>query len=522
MGIALEVESCARMGHDWRGVRIFSSGGRHAQSVSQGELDHRCLDSCLSILFTNIWLSHQIERDAIGINLAGRQRMLSQQMSKTVLLMNRWPADAAERSALQQELSASYHLFDDTLTAFQQGGRVLDTQGKTLWIAPIKSAHSDRTLSDALTIWAVWRPLFQQVSASSSSLAQEHVAALERFAQNDNRQILVLMNALTTHLESEAHQNAEHIRLFQMIAMLLALLNFIVILVQFFRQLEQGRRNQDFLNRIINKIDSSVLVHRQSGEIVSCNKPAGTMFGMLPEQLLRRKMDELLQPREAELAGVRPDGSEFFAEIHSVTLETDGGIQITTVHDVSAQRAIRNSLHEIAYHDALTHLPNRLLIFDRLKQEISRARRYDESFAVCFIDLDGFKRVNDQHGHAVGDKLLQRVTDCLKQCTRESDTLGRLGGDEFVMILPNIRRANSACDLAREVIDMIGAIRMIDEASIQVGASIGIALYPDHGTTLEELLKQSDQAMYEAKRAGKNSLRLADLPDQVIEVTQFR
>lgn len=476
----------------------------------------------ISILFTNVWLSHQIERDAIGINLAGRQRMLSQQMSKTVLLLNRWPADTAELSALQQELSTAYHLFDDTLTAFQHGGKVVDTRGKTMWIAPLKAVRSDRTLSVAGAIWDQWRPRFQQIAGPDLPLTRASVSALEPFAQNDNRQLLVLMNELTTQLESEAHQNAEHIRLFQTIAMLLALLNFIVILVQFFRQLEHGQRNQDFLNRIINKIDSSVLVHRKSGEIVSCNNPAGTMFGIRQEQLLHLKIDDVLKPKGGELVGVRLDGSEFFAEIHSVTLETDGGIQITTVHDVSAQRAIRNSLQEIAYHDALTHLPNRLLIFDRLKQEISRARRYDENFAVCFIDLDGFKRVNDQYGHAVGDKLLQRVTDCLKRCTRETDTLGRLGGDEFVMILSNIKLASSACDLARKVIDMIGAIRVIDDASIGVGASIGIALYPDHGITLEELLKKSDQAMYEAKRAGKNSLRLAELPDQVIEVAQFR
>lgn len=475
----------------------------------------------ISILFTNIWLSHRIERDAVGINLAGHQRMLSQQMSKLILLLNN-AKNAEERHALQLELAAAYHRFDDTLTAFQLGGRVLDTHGEPVLIEPVNSPRSDSILSDARSIWGPWHPIFQQAVQSDLPLYSNQIAALDRFAHKDNRQLLVLMNALTTHLETEAHQNAEQIRLFQTIAMLVALISFIVILVQFFRRIEHSQRNQDFLNRIINKIDTSVLIHRKTGEIISCNASAGTMFRLPEEQLLRHVIDDLLLIKESELVGVRPDGTEFFAEIHTVLLDAGDNVQITTVHDISDQRAMRNSLQEIAYHDALTHLPNRLLIYDRLKQEISRARRYDERFAVCFIDLDGFKCVNDLHGHDIGDKLLLRVTECLKNCTRESDTLGRLGGDEFVMILSNIKLASSACQLASEVIGLIGAIRDIDGLDVHVGASIGIALYPDHGTTLEELLKQSDQAMYEAKRAGKNSLRLADTPDQVIEVSQLR
>lgn len=471
----------------------------------------------IAVLLTNVWLSHQISRDAIGINLAGRQRMLSQQMSKSVLLLSR-PLGTFDSDALRGELRHAYHLFDDTLRAFQHGGAVTDTRGMSIWIAPLRVSKSDKTLSNAMSIWMVWRPRFERVIGSDWQQFPEQLAMLESFAQEDNLQLLVLMNELTTLLERQAHKSAEHIRMFQMIAMLMALINFIVILVQLFRQLWHGQRNQDFLNDIINKVDSSVLVHRKNGDILSCNKPACTMFGIRHEQMLNRRLDEILLCRGEELIGIKQDRSEFFAEIHSVDLDAINNILITTVHDVTEQRAIRNTLQDIAYHDGLTHLPNRLLIFDRLRQEIIRARRYNQQFAVCFIDLDGFKRVNDQYGHDVGDKLLQRVTQCLQQCIRESDTLGRLGGDEFVMILSNIRHSSSACELARNVIEMIGCIREIDGSNIHVGASIGIAIYPEHGTTLEELIQKSDQAMYQAKRSGKNSLRLSEQPDQIVEV----
>lgn len=476
----------------------------------------------ISILFTNIWLSHQIERDAIGINLAGRQRMLSQQLSKTALQIRLLPADSPEITRLHQSLIVAYHLFDGTLSAFHRGGQVVDSRGKTLWIAPLTATVSSNVLSDALAIWAPWREVFKTGATMEVSDLDTWIVSLERFALEDNQHLLGLMNELTTHLEFEARQNAEHIRLFQTIAMLLALINFVVILIQFYRQIDNARRSQSFLNRIIDKIDSSVLIHRNDGEIVSCNKPACIMFGARQSQLVGANTRQIMQLKEGELVGFRlDDRGEFFAEIHSATLENDGGVCITTVHDVSAQRSIQNSLQEIAYHDALTHLPNRLLIHDRLKQEISRARRYEECFAVCFIDLDGFKSVNDQYGHDVGDRLLLRVTDCLRRCTRETDTVGRLGGDEFVMILSNINLAGSASQLARKVIDMIGDIRTIDGAEITIGASIGIALYPDHGMTVETLMKRSDLAMYEAKRAGKNSVRLAESMDQVIEVSSW-
>lgn len=161
----------------------------------------------------------------------------------------------------------------------------------------------------------------------------------------------------------------------------------------------------------------------------------------------------------------------------------------------------------LAHHDGLTGLPNRTLFYDRLNQAIARARRDKESVAVLFLDLDGFKKINDTLGHDIGDALLIETAKRLKACVRESDTVARMGGDEFTAILCNVGTGDGKEIVAQKILDTIRAPFVLHEQNCNVGVSIGIAVYPNSGGNAEDLVKVADTAMYLAKDGGKNCYR---------------
>jgi diguanylate cyclase (GGDEF)-like protein/PAS domain S-box-containing protein len=168
------------------------------------------------------------------------------------------------------------------------------------------------------------------------------------------------------------------------------------------------------------------------------------------------------------------------------------------------KRAQERVLHQ-AYHDGLTGLPNRLLFRDRLNLAIVQAKRSGTLLAVMFIDLDRFKSINDNLGHAAGDQLLQSVAARLTNCLREGDTVARLGGDEFTLLLPIIGQREAAENAARKVLAVLNQPFRIGQQEHMSGASIGIALYPEDGDTLDALLQNADMAMYDVKAQGRNS-----------------
>jgi diguanylate cyclase (GGDEF)-like protein len=168
----------------------------------------------------------------------------------------------------------------------------------------------------------------------------------------------------------------------------------------------------------------------------------------------------------------------------------------------------QDQLHHMANFDSLTGLPNRALFNDRLEQALRRAARTGEKLAVLFIDLDDFKIINDTHGHRTGDQLLLEATARLAAVTRAGDTLARLGGDEFTIILQDIKTAETALSVARKHMENLFRHYLVDNRQLFVSASIGVAIYPEHGTTVETLVRNADAAMYLAKEKGKNSVEL--------------
>jgi diguanylate cyclase (GGDEF)-like protein len=170
--------------------------------------------------------------------------------------------------------------------------------------------------------------------------------------------------------------------------------------------------------------------------------------------------------------------------------------------------SMRQALQEQATHDALTGLPNRLLFSDRLTRSMAEARRHKQMLAVMFLDLDGFKLVNDTLGHDGGDLLLRKVAERLTGCLREVDTVARMGGDEFTIILEDIKQAQDAAKVARKVLDALSKAFVLRGRELTVTASMGISLYPADGNDVETLVRQADNAMYRAKEQGRNTYHL--------------
>jgi len=167
------------------------------------------------------------------------------------------------------------------------------------------------------------------------------------------------------------------------------------------------------------------------------------------------------------------------------------------------------TLESLALHDVLTGLPNRRLLMDRLSLAIAHAQRYRSAMAVMYLDLDGFKQINDTMGHDMGDTLLKMVADRLVAAVRQEDTVARMGGDEFVIGLWEISHAEGVATLVSKVIQAVSQPYRMQGRDVSMTASVGVSIYPMHGAEVKTLMKSADLALHEAKRTGKNNYRIA-------------
>lgn len=190
---------------------------------------------------------------------------------------------------------------------------------------------------------------------------------------------------------------------------------------------------------------------------------------------------------------------------------------VAVFNDITELRKKDEHIRYLAFHDPLTGLPNRALLLDRLAHGLAYSLREKERLGVMFIDLDGFKVINDTIGHNIGDGVLQEVARRLSECLRASDTVARMGGDEFVVVLEHVAESEACASLARKLISSLAMPMTLSGHSVQVGASIGIARFPEDGADVVELMKHADAAMYAAKSAGRGSYRFfeAAMTDKV-------
>ena len=219
-----------------------------------------------------------------------------------------------------------------------------------------------------------------------------------------------------------------------------------------------------------------------------------------------------------EIWNRRKDG-EVFAEILTINAVSDlvGVVQqyVAVFTNITSMKAYQSELEHIARFDALTDLPNRILLADRLQHAMHQAHRRQDLIAVVFIDLDGFKAVNDQHGHEAGDFLLVTVSQRMRHTLRDSDTLARNGGDEFVAVLVDLQSVDDALPLLERLLDAASQVVDFHGVHLQVSASVGVSTYPQKQTlSMDDLLRQADSAMYQAKQSGKNRYAIYQLKDE--------
>jgi len=176
--------------------------------------------------------------------------------------------------------------------------------------------------------------------------------------------------------------------------------------------------------------------------------------------------------------------------------------------DVTERKQEEERAHYLAHYDALTHLPNRTLIADRIRQALAKAKRDKTRMALMYVDLDNFKPVNDELGHDVGDLLLQEVAKRLQDCMRESDTAARTGGDEFIVLLPTIDAESDAIVVAEKICHALDQPFELAGHRLDISCSVGVAVYPEHGGSEEQLVKHADIAMYHAKQDGRNNVKI--------------
>ncbi len=219
---------------------------------------------------------------------------------------------------------------------------------------------------------------------------------------------------------------------------------------------------------------------------------------------------------QGEVTEKRKDGTIYTVQETITPLFDKHGVIthfIAIQHDISLQHQQRERDHHLALHDVLTDLPNRLLFQDVQHQAISHARRMQHMLAILYLDLDGFKQVNDSCGHAIGDQLLVAVAERLRSAMRQEDTVARFGGDEFAILLTDIEKIEHAQAIAEKLLGVFSSPFILRGKQFNIGASIGVTIYPIDGDDPETLLNKADQAMYAAKRDGGRGYRLYHTAD---------
>lgn len=284
----------------------------------------------------------------------------------------------------------------------------------------------------------------------------------------------------------------------------------------------------------LNSIGDAILSTDLAGRITYLNAVAERVMGWTFAEALGRPLDEVFrivdrETRESaanplefaieqeQMVGltadcllVRRDGSELAIEDSAAPIRDNAGRIVGAVlvfRDVGRARALAHKMFHLALHDSLTELPNRVLLNDRLHQAVRMGERHHKKLAVLFVDLDHFKSINDSLGHAAGDALLKSAATRMRETLRDMDTVSRHGGDEFVILLPEIEETSDAALVAGKILSGLAAPHIVEGRELQVSASIGISIYPDHGQAAELLVNRADLAMYEAKKSGGSKYR---------------
>lgn len=363
----------------------------------------------LSVLAINYWIAYEMSHDAIAINLSGRQRMLSQRITKTLLVLPHTKSSDDSARAIE-EFRSSAKLFDQTLSAFANGGIAVGGDGKPVALNRVNDRAASALIKEALQIWHPTRDRLTPYLHSNITIPDEVLTQSQNDMLNNNLQLLELMNRLTSSIERASLKQANALRIIQTIVFILAIINFVIIVRKF-----------------------HLLAH------------------------------------EARLTSAR--------------------------------------YSKLALHDTLTGLFNRRYIEQQIEHELTKNQN---TLTLMMLDLDGFKAINDTHSHDAGDTVLKTIAERLRQHAGNTDIVARLGGDEFIYISTRFTSKDTIAENCTQLIASINQPISLHHESAHVGVSIGVVFMPDKNHSKSDILRMADQAMYQAKKAGKNRYRFTD------------
>ena len=285
----------------------------------------------------------------------------------------------------------------------------------------------------------------------------------------------------------------------------------------------------NLFDRIISDTSNGVVITDVHGDIVYVNPAFTAITGYRSDQALGKNMRMLHSGRQTKSfyetmwSGILSEGrwageiwnrrrnGECYREWISINAvrNAEAGTEyyVGIFSDISSIKSREHQLERLAFFDPLTGLPNRLLFKDRLRQAMARAERGENTVALCFLDLDGFKRINDEYGHLLGDQLLQEVAARLRKGVRKADTVARISGDEFMILLTSVSSLDDVKEVAGNLLRTVAEPYSFVEPAIDIFASLGISMYPRDGKDDKTLISHADLAMYAAKRDGGNCCR---------------
>jgi diguanylate cyclase (GGDEF)-like protein/PAS domain S-box-containing protein len=291
------------------------------------------------------------------------------------------------------------------------------------------------------------------------------------------------------------------------------------------RDITESKRQKEEFKIVFETSKDGLAILDLESNFISFNESYLAMTGYTRNELLQKSCIGMSIPKDVsrakealaevlnngsitnfEKSCIRKDGSVITINM-SIALMPDKNHILISTKDVTESKNHERQLEYIAHYDSLTKLPNRILNSDRLRQAMIHTERRNEKIAVLFLDLDGFKEVNDRYGHSAGDMLLVALSTNMKQ----ADTLSRLGGDEFVAIIVDLDDTSSALPIIQRLLDFTSQAIELGNIVVQVSASIGVTFYPQHkDVDADQLIRQADQAMYIAKQSGKNRYHIFD------------
>jgi diguanylate cyclase (GGDEF)-like protein/PAS domain S-box-containing protein len=476
----------------------------------------------MSLLFTNFYIAADLEASAVSINLAGRQRMLSQKMTKSLAFMELSNYKNLEKETHLNELKRSVFLFNQTLNAFYKGGDATSASGELINISKLSDTKSKILLQDALEIWQPTFIGFEILFNSQQELDRKYTELLFTM-KSENLQLLKLMNDLTNHLQVGAEKRTYFLRVFQALIVITIFLSFLQAARRY------AKRELYYSNLMEKTTDVVMSFDVRSGLLTFVSVSTKQVLGyniddlegntakafMTPTSLV--EFEQLLMTiretgklsiKRIESEFIKADGSKLFmdAVLELTESEDASSVELSAdFRDISERKLAEQQLRELAHKDSLTGLSNRHTFIELLEHAIQLSKRDDKTLAVLFVDVDGFKFINDSYGHETGDELLIEIAHRMKASLRNSDHVARMGGDEFTVLLEDVRKKDEVTMVAEKLLMELSKPYLCCGHTCHVTASIGCAFYQDE-TSASELIRNADQAMYQVKFNGKNSI----------------